>query len=194
MGDGMNDKQKVNKNAGFSMIELIVVITIMALMVGGSFVGIGMLALGDSKKAVKNISSQLEELRTNTLSVAGSWRAEIYKKDNSYRIDIIKKKKDLSEELVSSTAIGSKITILYKDSESSEKEVNDNNRLVISFLQGSGKVDQVKLINADLSETNLFGTSSTTSKTGDIIVKVKSSTVSNSLTLWYLTGKLTADY
>jgi len=192
----MNESQKVNKNAGFSLVELIVVVTIIAIMVGGSFAGFSMLARGDSKKAVKNISSQITELRTNTLSVAGNWFAEIYMKDNSYRIDI-KKKITLpdgittSEELVSSTAIGSKIVISYVDFVyTDKKDINESNKLVISFMQGSGKVNQVKLINSDLSETPLVGP---LSKSGDIIVSVKSST-SNSLTLWYLTGKLTTDY
>ncbi|SEV94472.1 prepilin-type N-terminal cleavage/methylation domain-containing protein [[Clostridium] fimetarium] len=192
----MNESQKVNKNAGFSLVELIVVVTIIAIMVGGSFAGFAMLARGDSKKAVKNISSQITELRTNTLSVAGNWFAEIYKKDNTYRIDIKKKitlpdGKTTSEELVSSTAIGSKIVISYVDSVfTDKKDINDSNKLVISFMQGSGKVNQVKLVNSDLSETPLIGP---ISQSGNIIVSVKSST-SNSLTLWYLTGKLTTDY
>ena len=193
----MNESQKVNKNAGFSLVELIVVVTIIAIMVGGSFAGFSMLARGDSKKAVKNISSQITELRTNTLSVAGNWFAEIYKKDNTYRIDI--KKKVLladgittSEELVSSTAIGSRITISYVDSVNTDnKVINDSNKLVISFLQGSGKVGEVNFIKSDLSIQPLKVSNS---KSGEIIVKVNSSTTSNSLKLWYLTGKLTTDY
>ena len=194
----MNDSQEVNKNAGFSLVELIVVVTIIAIMVGGSFAGFSMLARGDSKKAVKNISSQITELRTNTLSAAGTWFAEIYKKDNSYRIDI-KKTTTLadgitkSEELVSSTAIGSRITISYVDSEIvSPTTLDDSNKLVITFQQGSGKVKEVKIVNLDSSiPPPLIGA---TSKNGDIIVKVNSSSASDSLKLWYLTGKLTTDY
>lgn len=188
-----------NSNSGLTMVELIIVIAIMAIMVAASSIGFSLLSHGDSKKAVGNLSAQITELRTTALSKAGDWTAELYKKDNSYQLDI--KKIIVSsdpaipntEETVSSTSIGSKIAIVYKDSvNSDDKNIDNDHKLVISFKQGTGKVDKVNFVSI------LGGTSETlnpaTSQSGTIIVKVNGTSNSNCLTLWYQTGKITTDY
>lgn len=182
---------KKNNDSGLTMVELIIVIAIIAIMVAASVIGVSLLSHGDSKKAVNNLSSQITEVRTNTLTMAGNWTAEIYKKDNSYKLDI---KKDLNGtvELVSSTSIGSKLAISYQDSVGAIQPIDNDNKLVISFKQGNGKVEDegVKLVPVSGgSGTSLIGSGS---KRGEIIVN-NSSSISNSLTLYYLTGKIIID-
>lgn len=197
----INYKENNNSsNSGFTMVELIIVIAIMAIMVAAGSIGFSLLSHGDSKKAVGNLSSQIAELRTNALSMAGDWTAELYKKDKSYQLDIKKTIKSLDPaipdtvETVSSTPIGSKIAIVYKDSTaSSEKGINDDNKLVISFKQGTGKVDDVSLVLISGGGSEQLKPLSG-SQSGNIIVKVNGLSKSNSLTLWYLTGKITTDY
>jgi len=190
------DKRKSSKknkmdSAGFTMIELIIVITIMAIMVGGSAIGFNLLSQGDSKAASKNISSQLAELRTDTLSMEGFWSAEIYKNGSTYKLDI---KKDINGvvELVSSTSIGSRIVITYYDVETASTEIKDDIKIVVKFNRGDGKILSVKKFpSSNVDGDSLIGS---TSRSGDFIVSPKSSTTSNILTLWYLTGKVTSDY
>jgi len=184
-------KIKLN-NAGFTMIELIIVIAIMAIMVGGSVIGFNLLGQGDAKAASKNISSQLAELRTDTLSMDGIWTAEIYKSGNTYKLDI-KKTINHVEELVSSTSIGSRIVITYYDLEKPPStEIKDNIKIVVRFNQGDGKILSVKKFpSSNADGDSLIGS---TSRSGDFIVTQRSSTTSNILTLWYLTGKVTSDY
>ena len=191
----MNIKKSTRKNklnsAGFTMIELIIVIAIMAVMVGGSVIGFNLLSQGDSKAASKNISSQLAELRTDTLSMDGDWTAEIYKNGNTYKLDI---KKEINNvvELVSSTSIGSRIVITYNDLKTDSTEIKDNVKIVIQFNKGDGRTLLVnKFPSSNIGGDPLIGS---TSRSGDFIITQKSSTTSNTLTLWYLTGKVTSDY
>ena len=190
------DKRKITKkytfnHAGYTMIELLIVITIMAIMVGGSVIGFNLLGQGDAKSASKNIYSQLAELRTNTLSMEGKWTAEIYKDGNTYKLDIKKNINGVDELLVSSTSIGSKIGITYTDTVTPSVEIKDDVKIHISFNKGDGKVLAVKKISvSSVDGDSIIGG---TSRSGDFIVTQKSST-SNTLTLWYLTGKVTTDY
>lgn len=185
----INRQTKVNKNAGFSMIELIVVIAIMAVMVGIAFIGFGMLNGGNAKKAEKNILSQLADVRTSTLAKAGLWTAEIYSDGSQYKIDIKNK-----TDVISSTKIGSRISIAYQDSvAASEAAVDKDYKLVVSFSQGTGAVTKVEQIpTAGGAGVQLYN-SATTSAKGDIVIKVNASPRST-LTLWYATGKVTTDY
>lgn len=182
MDVNMENMEKDNRNAGFTMMELLLVSVIMAVMVGASVVGFNLLNQGDSKKAVKNISSQLAELRTNTLSMAGEWKAEIYKDGGTYKLDILK-----GADVISTSSIGSRIVISFDDSENAPYEITDSSKVVISFLKGNGKVDDV----VDNAGNTLEGL---TSKSGAFIVTPKSSSTSTTLTLWYLTGKVTTEY
>ena len=61
-------KQRHLNNKGFSLIELIVVLAVMAVAITGAVIGISVLGKGDAGKASKNIYSALSSLRTNTLS------------------------------------------------------------------------------------------------------------------------------
>lgn len=197
-------RQKVNNNAGFTLVELIIVIAVMAVTAGISIIGFGLLASGDSKKAVKNVSSQLTELRNNTLSIAGTWRGELYMKDGTYYIDIINYKgtkdpttgaKVYSDIVMSSAAIGNRINVLYEYYDAADslqtEDIDDNSKLTFTFEQGSGKVLAVKV--TDISSGSVTTLSGSGAK-GNIKVVNKSGSKTNLLTLWYLSGKVTADY
>jgi prepilin-type N-terminal cleavage/methylation domain-containing protein len=189
-------KKNNGSNSGLTMVELIIVIAIMAIMVAASSIGFSLLSHGDSKKAVGNLSAQITELRTTALSKAGEWTAELYKIDNSYQLDIKKRIVSLDPaipdtvETVSSTPIGSKILISYNDAQN--KNIDENSKLVISFKQGSGKIDSVSL--DPISGGTSIPLKNPSSQSGTITVKVNGSSNSNSLTLWYMTGKITTDY
>jgi len=180
-----------SNSAGFTMIELIIVIAIIAIMIGGSVVGFNLLNQGDAKATIKDISSQLAELRTDTLSLDGIWTAEIYRDGNTYKLDI---KKDLNNvvELISSTSIGSKTVITYNDSNTGSYEIKDDIKIVVEFNKGDGKIKSVKKFHGSSvdGESVIEGTS----RNGAFIVYSKSSSTNNTLTLWYLTGKVTTDY
>jgi len=188
--NNISNKKALN-NAGFTLIELIIVITIMVILVGGSVLGFNLINQGDAKSTIKCISSKLAELRTDTLSMDGTWTAEIYKDGNTYKLDI---KKDINTvvELISSTSIGSKTVIAYYDAETGSAEIKDDIKIVVEFNRGDGKIKYFKKITSTrVDGDSLIGG---TSRCGGFIVTPKSFSTSNTLTLWYLTGKITTDY
>ena len=74
-------------NGGFTLVELLVVIAIMAVMIGGSAIGISVITGGNVKKAGNYVYTQLNSLRSQTLTVNADWRLEIEKNtDDTYRI------------------------------------------------------------------------------------------------------------
>lgn len=79
---------KKNKNAGFSLVEIIVVLAIMAVLVGMSATGISLLFSRDAEKCALEIESGLEKLRTYTMSKKGNWHMEIKKESSDYIMTI----------------------------------------------------------------------------------------------------------
>lgn len=174
----MNMKGKVNRAAlsdkGFSLIELLVVIAVLAIVAGGTMVGVGMLSRGDAKKASKEINSQLDELRTNTLSVSADWSAEISNSGGTYKIEIKK-----SGATYSQKTLGARIDILYDD-----VKLSDGDIVKITYEKSTGKVASVSV--------NGTAKSLTSDKYGTI--NCVSSSTEYKLKLWYETGRITSDY
>lgn len=58
----------MKNNRGFSLIELIVVLAIIALLTGGTAIGVRILAYSDTEKITKTIEQSLQKLRVDTMS------------------------------------------------------------------------------------------------------------------------------
>lgn len=79
---------KGKKNAGFSLVEVVVVIAIMGILVGISAVGISLMFSRDAEKCATEIESGLDKLRSYTMAKKGSWYMEIAKTGNDYILTI----------------------------------------------------------------------------------------------------------
>lgn len=60
-----------NDNRGLSLVELIVVIAIMAVMIGGVGLSIQMLSGAEAKQAAMKLDSELNDIKTGAMSRAG---------------------------------------------------------------------------------------------------------------------------
>ena len=65
-------------NRGLSLVELIVVMAIMAVMVGGSVLSISMLTGARARQAAKNMEAQLNDIKTGAMSRAGEYMVVRY--------------------------------------------------------------------------------------------------------------------
>ncbi|MBO4845637.1 MAG: type II secretion system protein [Lachnospiraceae bacterium] len=64
----MRRKRAITDNKGFSLVELIVIIAIMALMVGMGTLAVSLLTGSEAKQACEKISAQLNEAKTGSMS------------------------------------------------------------------------------------------------------------------------------
>lgn len=66
-----------NKNAGFSLVELIVVIAIMSIMLGMTGIGISLMFSRDAEKCAVEIEGGLDKVRAYSMSKPGIWYLEV---------------------------------------------------------------------------------------------------------------------
>lgn len=75
---------KDNRNKGFSMIELILVIGIMGLFTAFATIGFGYLQSGNVKSTARNIDATLSKLKLDTMKMSNTPKMHIYKSGNDY--------------------------------------------------------------------------------------------------------------
>lgn len=85
--EGIRDKRK---QPGFSLMELIIVIAIMALMASGIGISIGLLRSSDAKKLAGEINSSLTKLRSENMAKSELSYMHIYYYEDNYYIQMSK--------------------------------------------------------------------------------------------------------
>lgn len=179
-------------NKGFSLIELIVVIAIMAVLVGVASLGIYTMVSGDTKRASKTISGEISSLRSSTLAIMGNWQYEIVNDDGTYKIYTYK-----DGVVQDYTSLGSRIHISYKASESADEvEIGRGDKIIITFVQGSGKVDDIQMLKpANLNEASELNAANSVKGIGYCVFKMTTGNGKNAedFKLYYETGKIVMD-
>lgn len=79
------------KNSGFSLVELIVVIAIMAVMIGGGVITLAMLTGAEAKQGAKKMEAQLNDIKTGAMSRAGEFMIVRYIEVNDSNKDALAK-------------------------------------------------------------------------------------------------------
>ena len=106
----------MKNNKGFSLIELIVVIAIIAVLVGASSVGISVLWGFYPKECANNLEAKLNKTRIDSMGKA-NMALELYQgSDGSYYADLVTYDSSGAVSSTTSEKIGRKsLTITYKD-------------------------------------------------------------------------------
>ena len=71
-------------NKGFSLIELIVIIAIMGVLVGGASLGISLVFSKDASKCATRLNDSIYEARANSMYKAGKFELIIDKSEDAY--------------------------------------------------------------------------------------------------------------
>lgn len=104
-----------NKNKGFSMIELILVIAIMGIATAMISIGFGYITHANTKSTAKRLNAELSQLQINTMSRKEHPYMYLYKMGDGYYIKYSTKEKDTNLTSSNGKLIGnSKIVIRYK--------------------------------------------------------------------------------
>ena len=134
--------RKVNKDAGISLIELIVVISIMAIMVGLISISISLMFSRDAEAVAKTIDDELTEVRMLSMSRAGRFVLKIDPAENEVQIikvgvtpayKTVKFKKGATLSVIQPSGTETPITTGF----------------TVEFDKGDGRVINIKINNSD---------------------------------------------
>lgn len=141
----MNDR-------GFSLIEVIIVIAISSILIGGAFISLNLLVFADTKKCAKEIDVILNKLRLQTLSKGMKYHYVVIEwndLEKNYYLNMVTSSGELTEStwrtdadtITSNLIADSNITIQYSDRLDGTNifTINrDNPCLLISMKPDSG--------------------------------------------------------
>lgn len=199
----MENNRKIRKlnNKGLSMVEIIVVVALMAILVGGVSLGFAVITNSYAKEAASYVTDALGMTRTKATSItATEWNMTIKKEDadSGYIIEINKVTVTTdgegnavtNSEVIESYVTDSGLTISYKDGEATSDgsvtliEPGDaSSILTIKFNGGQGSIQGAYLGRGG---TTLIG-GTAQSDIGCIIIQ--SGSFSRTIEIYHTTGK-----
>ncbi len=187
--------KKNNNNAGFSLVELIVVVALMGLLIGGTLITYYTISSHNIDKAKGYIEDSLNEVRSRAMTTqAKSWEVVITSEDVKVnRIDSVNTAEDVSSDVttnIQGNKFPSNVSISLKQGEKEYIIGGDTgyDSINISYKLLSGEVSKVSVVKND-TPTVLF--SSDEAQYCDIVLTYRDRT--KKIRLYYSTGKFVAD-
>ncbi|GHV33562.1 hypothetical protein FACS18949_07830 [Clostridia bacterium] len=90
----------MKKNSGFSLLELVVVVAIIAVMAAMIVPTLAQVYLSEAKHAASNIDNMISKCKVNSMSRAGDVYVEFYNKDNRIYADYYEQDTVIYTELI----------------------------------------------------------------------------------------------
>lgn len=181
-------RQKLN-NSGMSMIELIVVLAIMVLLVGGVIGLTAYLNSGDLTKSSKAVHNLLSDVKNKTMSIYGSWDGRIKYEDEQFKLLTEK-----NNEVLDVKELGYRVSIGYYDGGTLNGDTVEDatayydlttaGDLSFVFNQATGAIEEFKIGDSDnLAEASTYG-----------YFRVYTTSSSYYLKVFYKTGKVIDEF
>ncbi|MCH5272975.1 MAG: prepilin-type N-terminal cleavage/methylation domain-containing protein [Lachnospiraceae bacterium] len=123
------------KNAGISLIEVIVVVLIIGILSAGTVIGFSFIRQMDASSAAKEVSSLLERTKLNTIAAeeGADIRLELKKEGNSYYGVIWRGTTELDK-----MELSGRLTITVTEDTGAVKTIDDSNSCEFSFKKSNG--------------------------------------------------------
>lgn len=175
----------MEKNKGFSLIELLVVLAILGVLIGSSFAMYGVLHSGNAKKLATEIIASINETRTKTMTqgLNEDWFVKLYyDADGVLNIDTqdLVKQEDSSYVMTTYTDKKKKCILYFGDSPESA-DITEVKELVVRFNPLTGAVKKVSYTTKDGAILE--------KQSGVCIITVKTQSKKSSVILYFVTGK-----
>lgn len=120
----------MRNNKGFSLIEAVVVIAILAVLATGVVVGIGQLAGWRVTDCASDIDSAMKNTRINAMSKSSAYLEISYDAAGNY---YLQEKGEDREKIASGN-----ISIIYTTNRGTELDITEESPLIISYNRSSG--------------------------------------------------------
>lgn len=170
------------KNAGMSLVEILVVFAIVGLLIG---VGVGAWAVlksADVSKSSKNISSYYEKLKSTTMSKTGDWNMKITRDDNDMYYVAMYNGNVMSGE---KAELGKYIDIYFKDeNDGSLNKITKDSPLIIKLKASTGGVSEITY-----GSTKKYSSAEGSSSTYGSIQVWLGDSRSKEIKIYYVTGR-----
>lgn len=142
-----------NNNKGVTLIEVIIVITILAILSAGTINILHHYSYSNTTKAANTISSIMSKLKMETMSKIQKNYLYLYEIGGSIYLKVSSESEPMSAEL--NTATGTKVMkngiLIYKRYSGNEIELEEGTPICISYERCSGRFDgdyeYIKLTN-----------------------------------------------
>lgn len=130
------------KENGFTLIEVIVVIAIMAILISVTGLSIKFAYSKDCESAAKSIDSQLANLRSMTMNQIGNFKIRLTTLDDENRLDLYK-----DSVVIDTVELGKRVQISFLPDE----VLHDADWVEIEFSKSNGKVLAITYSNGALT-------------------------------------------
>ena len=166
-------QKQLQLNKGFTLVELLVVIAIMAIVIGGSAIGVSVISRGNVKKAGNFVYTEINNLRSQTLTVNADWKLDIVKDTDG----------------TCSKTIGKGYNITISDyansSDKTDYAVDSDKKATVTYTRSSGRVGSF-VVNAGASRSDKLDVNNNLKA----VITISRGSHSYDVTVWYSTGKL----
>ncbi len=181
------------KNKGFTLIEVIVIVAIIAILGTGIGLSYSRVSRAGVKTAAQEIKSLTSECRVAQMSRAGTYVADIFidSSDGCVHGRLLKEGSTDISAIASSekkfARVGVSLDIVIPDGlgGTDTKTLSSGEHLYISFKRSSGRLQTCKISSGSLNWTTDIGSFSSTD---DVIIKVYQGDYVYDVTIHSLTG------
>jgi len=130
----------INSSAGFSLVELIVVIAIMGVVVAMSSIGIGILNGKDARRCATALDDALKDARMTTMTKQGEYSLQITTESGNYVANLVNSSGGSANIEKSYNLEGSGKTIKSIIVDGNATPISDSYEVVICFDARKGNV------------------------------------------------------
>lgn len=152
-----NQHRQRNTNAGFSLIELIVAVVIMAVLAGGSFLSVSQILRTNVTSCAEKIVAAFDQARYENLYLEGTVTFQlIYEEEQYYALTLLQKKNGetiVTEERRREMVGDGKVNIFATTSGGTTVDVSTT-PITIAFQKSSGALDGTGVVYQSIRVEN----------------------------------------